>query len=126
MSSKRPPPRLTPPPRSKPRASPQPPPFEIPPPPVQGAPSQKFSSEPPTKQKNVTASVYQSLLSVFDEMTPEQRMEFVDLASRYAALDGRTRYDLLELVSWLAVMGEPDRARLLELARTLAGSEPRR
>lgn len=88
-------------------------------------PSQKFSSEPPTKQKNVTASVYQSLLSVFDEMSPEQRMEFVDLAARYATLDGPTRYDLLELVSQLAILGEPDRARLLELARTLARSVER-
>jgi len=123
VSSKRPPSRLTPPPISKPRISPKPPPFEVPPPPVQPAPTQKFSSEPPTKQKNVTASVYQSLLSVFDEMTPEQRMEFVDLASRYAQLDGPSRHDLLELASALAILGDPDRQRLLELARTLAGSE---
>lgn len=93
------------------------------PPPSHGsdAPAQrKFESEPPTKQKNVVASVYQSLLSVFDEMSAKQRMEFVDLASRYTALDPGARSDLLEIVASYAKLGASERAAVLELAQRLA------
>jgi hypothetical protein len=87
----------------------------------EGAVSRKFSSEPPTKQKNVVASVYQSLLSVFDQMTPRQRMEFVDLASRYAAIDDAARPDLLELAGHFGSLGPSERGAVLELAKRLGG-----
>ena len=44
------------------------PPYRAQTPPPQALDANKFQSEPPTKQKNMTASIYQSLLSVFDEM----------------------------------------------------------
>lgn len=80
-----------------------------------------FYSEPPTREKNVVASVYQSLLSVFDELTPEGRMEFVDLAARYAELDEGARKDLVELLPTYGALGPAQRAQLLEsTARLLA------
>src|SRR5215471_5146007 len=82
-------------------------PFELPP--VPKAPRAKFHSEPPTKQKNVTASVYQSLISVFDEMTPAQRMEFVDVASLYTALDAGGRRAFIELLSVYPQLWAADR-----------------
>jgi hypothetical protein len=91
------------------------PPLPIPPGPSSaGKPS--FDSEPPTREKNVTASIFQSLLSVFDEMSSQQRMEFVDFASRYASLDAGGRQDLLELVSHYSTLRPEDRAALLALA----------
>ena len=119
MSDRRPPPRRTPAPASAPRGQPPRAPSEPPAFSVDPSSAQKFYSEPPTKQKNVTASVYQSLLSVFDEMTAEQRMEFVDLASRYASLDGPGRYDTLEIVSAFASLDDAARAHVLELVRDL-------
>lgn len=114
MKSKPPPPRrATPPPReaaSRPNAFAPPKPPRVEP---------QFYSEPPTKQKNVTASVYQSLLSVFDEMTAEQRMEFVDFASRYARLDARSRRELIELMPLYAALREEERETLHELAARL-------
>jgi len=78
-----------------------------------------FDSEPPTRQKNATASVYQSLLSVFDGMTAEQRMEFVEFAARYAELDGPTRHALSELLPAYAALGEAERASVDELMARL-------
>lgn len=98
--------------------------FELPP--VPKAPAPKFHSEPPTKQKNVTASVYQSLISVFDTMTPAQRMEFVDVASRYAELDGPARQDFLELLALYPSLWAADRVTLHELAERLASQSGKR
>lgn len=88
-----------------------------------------FSSEPPTRQKNVTASVYQSLLSVFDEMTAQQRMEFVEFAARYATLDGPTRRGLLELMPAYGDLSDADRdaisTRVAELVATRRVHRPR-
>jgi len=92
--------------------------FELPP--LPQAPPQKFHSEPPTKQKNVTASVYQSLISVFDEMTPAQQMEFVDVASLYAALDAGARKDLVELLALYPQLWAADRTQIHELVERLA------
>ncbi len=81
-----------------------------------------FDSEPPTRQKNVTASVYQSLLSVFDDMTAKQRMEFVEFAARYAALDPGARHALIELLPEYSRLSEPQRAGVQELVTQLAAT----
>jgi hypothetical protein len=91
-----------------------PPPFKAQTPPPHALEAQKFESEPPTKQKNITASIYQSLLSVFDEMTDEQRMEFVELAAVYASLTVGARNDLVEILQHYAKLGPEDRQAVLE------------
>lgn len=96
-----------------------PPPFKAQTPPPQALDANKFDSEPPTKQKNMTASVYQSLLSVFDEMTDEQRMEFVDLASVYASLTPGARKDLVDLMGFYAKLGPEERQTALEMVQGL-------
>ena len=124
MSSKRPPP--------KPARSSEPKslrsitkqgPFELPPVPK---PPRKFGSEPPTKQKNVTASVYQSLISVFDTMTPAERMEFVDLAAAVAALEPGARRDLVELMVHYPQLWAADRQAVYELVERLATQSTKR
>jgi hypothetical protein len=87
--------------------------------------SPKFYSEPPTKEKNVTASIFQSLLSVFDEMNSEQRMEFVDFASRYSSLDASGRRDLLELIPHYLRLNQEGRAALLAIAQARSQRPPR-
>lgn len=84
-----------------------------------------FYSEPPTKEKNVTASIFQSLLSVFDEMSAQQRMEFVDFASRYSNLDAGGRRDLLELIPHYLTLSEEDRAALHAMAVQRSPRTPR-
>jgi len=79
----------------------------------------QFYSEPPTRQKTVAASIYQSLLSVFDEMTPAQRMEFVDLAARYASLDAAARADLVDLLPLYGAAHPDDREKVSALLRSL-------
>jgi len=118
VKSKPPPPGPTPPPRVHRESVGRPDRFEAEEPPSQSPPP--FYSEPPTKQKNVTASVYQSLLSVFDEMTAEQRMEFVEFAARYATLDAESRRRLIELMPIYGALRESDRVTLDELATRLA------
>jgi hypothetical protein len=93
------------------------------PPPPESLP--RFYTEPPTKQKNVTASVYQSLLSVFDELTEAQRMEFVDLASRYASLDAAARADLVDLLPLYATATPSQRLQVTEILRTFSVNPPR-
>ena len=46
-------------------------------------------------------AMYQSLLSVFDEMTPEQRMEFIDLAYTFSQLTKHDRETLVEIANRL-------------------------
>jgi hypothetical protein len=96
----------------------QPGPFELPP--LPKAPPAKFESEPPTREKNVSAAVYQSLISVFDEMTPAQRMEFVDVAATYAKLDAASRHSFIELLALYPQLWAADRTQLHELAERLA------
>jgi hypothetical protein len=85
----------------------------------------KFYSEPPTRQKNVVASVYQSLLSVFDDMSPAQRMEFVDLAARFATLDDDARAGLMDLLPQYATLSAVDRGAVRELVARLTSAKPR-
>jgi hypothetical protein len=96
-----------------------PPPFKAQTPPPHALDAQKFESEPPTKQKNMTASIYQSLLSVFDEMTDDQRMEFVDLASVFSSLTTGARKDLVDLLGEYAKLGPEERQAALEMISSL-------
>jgi hypothetical protein len=96
-----------------------PPPFKAQTPPAHALDAQKFESEPPTKQKNMTASIYQSLLSVFDEMTDDQRMEFVDLASVFSSLTTGARKDLVDLLGEYAKLGPEARQAALEMISSL-------
>src|SRR6187399_857794 len=119
MASKRPPPKPARPSQGKSlRTITQQGPFELPP--IPKSPRAKFHSEPPTRQKNVTASVYQSLISVFDAMTPAQQMEFVDATAMYSKLDAGGRRALVELLAVYPELGAADRIALHELAERLA------
>jgi len=121
MSSKRPPPKPSRPPTAKTlRTITKQGPFELPP--IPKTPRAKFHSEPPTRQKNVTASVYQSLISVFDGMTPAQQMEFVDMAAMYTALDAGGRRALVELLAIYPDLWAADRIAVHELAERLAAN----
>lgn len=95
--------------------------FALPPVPVAPPARRRFNSEPPTRQKNVAASVYQSLISVFDTMTPAERMEFVDVAALYAALDSNARRDFIALLSLYSELWAADREQVHELVERLAG-----
>jgi hypothetical protein len=128
MSSKRPPPKPSRPPGAKQPSRPpaqkslrtitKQGPFELPP--IPKSPRPKFHSEPPTRQKNVTASVYQSLISVFDAMTPAQQMEFVDATAMYSKLDAGGRRALVELLATYPELTAADRVAVHELAEHLA------
>lgn len=93
--------------------------------PTQARPPAKFHSEPPTRQKNVVVSVYQSLLSVFDDMTAAQKMEFVDLAARFAALDADSRAGVMDLLPQYEKLSAIDRSSVRALVTKLAGGRAR-
>jgi hypothetical protein len=103
-----------------------PPPFKAQDAPRQPLDSYRFDSEPPTKQKNMVASIYQSLLSVFDEMTDEQRMEFVDLASIYSSLTAGARKDLVLMLEEYAKLGPEERKAVFETTQNLQAARSRR
>jgi hypothetical protein len=67
----------------------------------------------------MTAAVYQSLLSVFDEMTDEQRMEFVEMTAVYSSLTAGARKDLVDLLGVYAKLGPEDRQAALEMITSL-------
>ena len=75
---------------------------------------------------NVTASVYQSLISVFDDMTPAQQMEFVDMAAMYSKLDAGGRQALVELMAIYYELWAADRIALHELAQRLAANSDKK
>lgn len=58
-----------------------------------------YPPDPLTKPKGATLAMYQGLLSVFDEMTNEQRMEFVELAYVFGQLSGEDRKALVEIAN---------------------------
>ncbi len=121
MSSRRPPPKPSRAPAAPGgRAEKKPGTFTLPPIPVAPSPRRRFASEPPTRQKNVAASVYQSLISVFDTMTPAERMEFVDVAALYAALDSNARRDFIALITLYPELWAADREQVHELVERLA------
>lgn len=55
--------------------------------------------EATTKTKGATLAIYQGLLSVFDEMTDAQRMEFVELAFVWSTLTSQERAAIIEIVN---------------------------
>ncbi len=120
MTSRRPPKPSRPPETKGSLRSTKPGPFELPPVPAAPSSRKRFQSEPPTRQKNVTASVYQSLISVFDAMTPAQRMEFVDVAALFSKLDSNARRDFMELVAHYPELWAADRTQVHELVERLA------
>jgi hypothetical protein len=125
MSSKKPPPKPSRSPSAKPSLrDTQAGPFSLPP--LPKAPPQKFHSEPPTRQKNVTASVYQSLISVFDEMSPNQKMEFVDMAALFAALDTAGRRDFVALLTLYPQLWATERVQVHELVERLAANSKKK
>lgn len=69
---------------------------EVPPPP--DPVTQPFGLEIPTKRKSPELSTYQALLSVFDEMTPEERIDFTELAFCFKNLSPKERKNVLEAV----------------------------
>lgn len=59
------------------------------------------STETPTASRGLSVAIYQGLLSVFDGMTQDQRMEFVDLAFVFSQLGPEDRRALIELAERL-------------------------
>ncbi|HTQ08415.1 MAG TPA: hypothetical protein VMI54_31385 [Polyangiaceae bacterium] len=100
--------------------------FELPPVPIAPPARRRFNSEPPTRQKNVAASVYQSLISVFDTMSPAERMEFVDAAALYAALDANAKRDLVALLALYSELWAADREQVHELVERLAAESTKK
>jgi hypothetical protein len=58
-----------------------------------------FEDEPSTKPTTESLAVYQSLLSVFDGLSPAERTEFVELAAVWASMRPGERRALLGLIS---------------------------
>ena len=69
----------------------------IPRPPLPPPPRKRdtFTTESPTPTRSQTLLIYSSLLGVFDEMTPDQRMRFVDFAAAWKLLDDEAQERLL-------------------------------
>jgi hypothetical protein len=53
--------------------------------------------DPTPKNTNPTLVVYQALLAVFDEGTPAERLEMVELLNVYCGLDASDKRRVLEL-----------------------------
>lgn len=58
-----------------------------------------WEDEESTGKVNQSLATYQSLLSVFDGLTQPERLEFVELAARWAELPREERAVLLGLIS---------------------------
>jgi hypothetical protein len=53
--------------------------------------------------------VYQSLLSIFDSMDPNERLEFIELATAFRDLSPEDRAYLVEEANGLACLGKPQK-----------------
>lgn len=58
--------------------------------------------ESDTGQTNQSLAVYSSLLGVFDGLTPDQRLAFVELAAVYSTLSPEARETVLRVARGLA------------------------
>lgn len=56
-----------------------------------------FDTESPTNPRNETWAQFQALASVFDEMTAEQRTNFVELAYAFKTMSPQAQDTLLAL-----------------------------
>jgi hypothetical protein len=61
--------------------------------------SVEWAEEPSTAKTNASLAVYTSLLGVFDSLSPEERVEFVELAARWAEMGREERRVLLGLIA---------------------------
>lgn len=55
--------------------------------------------------------VYQSLLSVFDSMSPNERLEFIELATVFRDLSPEDRAYLVEEANGLACLEKPQKGQ---------------
>lgn len=64
-----------------------------------------FAAESPTKRRGRDLSTYQALLSVFDEMKDEERLDFVELAFHFKNLAREEQKRLIRELSgtWPAI-----------------------
>lgn len=58
--------------------------------------------ESDTGQTNQSLAVYSSLLGVFDGLTPDERLAFVELAAVYSTLSPEARETVLRVARGLA------------------------
>jgi hypothetical protein len=65
--------------------------------PRQDLPRVPVLDDPTPKNTNPTLVVYQALLAVFDDATPAERLEMVELLRLYGALDAADKRRVLEL-----------------------------
>lgn len=77
---------------------PEPPRRVVTPPPRRQSGTYDVDTEVPTSRKTESLATYQALLSVFDELTPEQRFDFIELGYHYKGLSKEERARLLALV----------------------------
>lgn len=64
-------------------------------------PTQPFS-ERPTGGKGKDLSTYQALLSVFDELNDEERLDFIELAFLFKGLSAERRKEVIAELSRLS------------------------
>ncbi len=67
------------------------------PPPRRQSGTFDVDTEAETPHKSVELATYQSLLSVFDELNAEQRVDFVELGFLFKALNADDRKRMIEL-----------------------------
>lgn len=59
----------------------------------------EWDDESSTGRSNATMATFQSLLSVFDALTPDDRLEFVELAAIWAGMSRAERRVLMGLLA---------------------------
>ena len=64
-------------------------------------PTQPFS-ERPTGGKSKNLATYQALLSVFDELTDEERLDFIEMAFLFKGLSDERRKEVIAELSRLS------------------------
>lgn len=83
-------------------------PPRVPPPPVLRRPlpapsievrEVEWAEESSTARSNASLATYQSLLSVFDGLTPDERLEFVEFAAIWAGMSRAERRVLMGLLA---------------------------
>lgn len=57
--------------------------------------------EPATGKTNQSLAAYQSLLSVFDALGHNERLQLIDLAAAFKELDAKGRAQLLEYAAFV-------------------------
>ena len=73
----------------------------MPPPPLSLPPSYE-EDEIPTVRKGEAVITYQAILSIFDSMSPAERLEFIEMATVFRDLSPKDRAYLVEEANTLA------------------------